>query len=97
MNIWQRNDMKFDHDQTLDGGGVVQFYCVQSKDQGRGDIHAHHGTCTGELSGSVFRGYGFSRDQAFGGSSQPGSIGLSEFTRLFRVLLPKRQSENSEA
>jgi Putative metallopeptidase len=38
----------------------------------------------------VFRGYGFSRDQAFGGSSQPGSIGLSEFTRLFRVLLPQR-------
>ena len=62
-----------------------------------GDIHAHHGTCTGELSGSVFRGYGFSRDQAFGGSSKPGSIGLSEFTRLFRVLLPQRQSEESEA
>jgi hypothetical protein len=42
----------------------------------------------------VFRGYGFSRDQAFGGSSKPGSIGLSEFTRLYDVLLPQRQSEN---
>ena len=62
-----------------------------------GDIHAHHGTCTGELSGSVLRGYGFSRNQAFVGSSKPGSIGLSEFTRLFRVLLPQRQTEDSEA
>jgi hypothetical protein len=62
-----------------------------------GDIHANQGTCTGELSGSVFRGYGFSRDQASGGSSKPGSISLSEFTRLYDVLLPQRQSENSEA
>jgi hypothetical protein len=42
-----------------------------------GDVHAHYGTCTSERTGSVLRGYGFGRDQTFGGSGKPGSIGLS--------------------
>jgi hypothetical protein len=61
-----------------------------------GDIHAHYSTCTGERTGSVFRGCGFSRDQAFSGSSKPGSLGLSQFARLYDVLLSQRPAENSE-
>jgi hypothetical protein len=43
---------------------------------------------------------GFGRDQAFGHSiirSKSGSIGLSQFARLHRILLPQRQTENSES
>jgi hypothetical protein len=81
---------------------VVDDYVTFSADNGgnQGDIHAHHGTCTGELSGSVFRGYGFSRDQAFGGNtiSKPGSRPLPSFFLLCGLyVLPQRQSENSEA
>jgi hypothetical protein len=66
-------------------------------DRTEGDIHAHHSTCTGERTGSVLDESGFSRDQARGRSVKPGSIGLSKFPRLYRVLLPQRQAENSEA
>jgi hypothetical protein len=41
----------------------------------------------------------FSRYEAFGHSiirSKSGSIGLSQFSRLHRILLPQRQTENSE-
>jgi hypothetical protein len=30
------------------------------------DVHAHHGTCTRERTGSVLHGSGFSRNEAFG-------------------------------
>jgi len=46
-------------------------------DRSEGDIHAHHGTRTGERTGGVLHGYGFSRNEAFGWSSKLGSIGLS--------------------
>jgi hypothetical protein len=55
---------------------------------------------TRERTGSVLHGSSFSRYQAFAGGiipSKPGSISLSGFTRLYRVLLPQRQTENSES
>ena len=52
---------------------MIKYILVaDGKDRTEGDIHAHHGTCTGELTGSVLHQCGFSRDQAFGGSSKPG-------------------------
>jgi hypothetical protein len=46
----------------------------------------------------VLHGSRFSRYEAFGHRiirSKSGSIGLSEFTRLHRILLSQRQTENS--
>jgi hypothetical protein len=41
------------------------------------DVHAHYGTCTRGRTGGVLHGSGFGRNEAFGRSSKPGSIGLS--------------------
>jgi hypothetical protein len=63
------------------------------------DVHAHYSTCTRERTGSVLHGTRFSRYEAFGHSiirSKSGSIGLSQFSRLHRILLPQQQTENSE-
>ena len=68
-------------------------------DHTEGDIHAHHSTCTGERTGSVLDESGLSRDQARarGRGGKPGSISFSKFARLYHVLLPQQQAENSEA
>jgi hypothetical protein len=63
-----------------------------------GDVHAYYSICTRERTGSVLHGSRFSRYEAFGHRiirSKSGSIGLSEFTRLHRILLSQRQTENS--
>jgi hypothetical protein len=66
------------------------------RDEGDGD--ARFGTCTRERTGSVLHESGLGRDQAIGRrSSKPGPISLSGFTRLHHILLPQRQTENSES
>jgi hypothetical protein len=35
--------------------------------------------------GSVLRGFGLGRDQAYGGSGEPGSIGFTKFSQLCRI------------
>ena len=72
------------------------IFCAQRV---KGDIYARHGTCTRERTGSVLHGSRFSRYQAFGhriNRSKSGSLGLSQFSRLHRILLPQRRPENSE-
>jgi len=63
-----------------------------------GDGYARYGTRTRERTGSVLHESGLGRDQTVGRlRSKPGSIGLSGYTRLFHILLPQRQAENSES